>query len=366
MKMFICKVLCFVILFVGILIPIRYESINVRYISFRLIHSILTLKHSFEQDENRPMLSAEYRAFESLLRVKSESDLIGDPLTVVAKMRSSFGMSHLLPRPSGCYVRKQIFTDDDNNNKHSVDTYWINMNEKQSDMLLIYYHGGGYMVGNIDSHLGFQCYLSNLFQMNVIHVEYRLTPENPLPLAVDDTVVVYRQLLKESNVLPSKMFVMGDSAGGGLVLLTIQSLLKNKIDMPRGVIVLSPWTDLTLSGQSYIRNNDKEILVKRKTAQWISSYVLGVNRSELSLNNPLVSPLWGSFEGFPSMYINVGTAEILEDDSRQLYQKAKEANVDVTFEEGVHLCHCYPVFYLFYPEAQQTLDNIRKWIVDKH
>jgi len=114
--------------------------------------------------------------------------------------------------------------------------------------------------------------------------------------------------------------------------------------------------------RSKIRNNDKEILVKRKTAQWISSYVLGVNRSELSLNNPLVSPLWGSFEGFPPMYISVGTAEIIEDDSQRLVAKARDAGVDVTFEQGEHLMHIYPMFFPYYPEARQSLENIRQWL----
>jgi acetyl esterase/lipase len=95
---------------------------------------------------------------------------------------------------------------------------------------------------------------------------------------------------------------------------------------------------------------------------WILAQLLGSNPSKLSANDPILSPLFGSFEGFPPMYINVGTAEILEDDSRRVLAKAQDAGIDVTFEEGLHLMHVYPVFFSYYPEARNTLDNINKWI----
>jgi acetyl esterase/lipase len=95
---------------------------------------------------------------------------------------------------------------------------------------------------------------------------------------------------------------------------------------------------------------------------WTLPLLLGPNHSQLAANSPTFSPLFGSFEGFPPMYINVGTAEILEDDSRRVVKKAKDAGVDVTFEEGLHLMHVYPAFFSYFPEARNTLDNINKWI----
>ncbi|CAF3339304.1 unnamed protein product [Rotaria sp. Silwood2] len=89
---------------------------------------------------------------------------------------------------------------------------------------------------------------------------------------------------------------------------------------------------------------------------------MGTHHSELSLNNPLLSSLFGSFKGFPPMYINVGTAEIFEDDSISVVKRAQEAGVHVTFEEGLHLVHCYPIFFHYFPEARNTLDNMSKWI----
>jgi acetyl esterase/lipase len=157
---------------------------------------------------------------------------------------------------------------------------------------------------------------------------------------------------------------MGDSAGGGLSLLTVQALIAHKLPIPRGVIVLSPWTDLSASGESYKRNRNTDVMFRdtKDDGGATVKLMLGPNPSQLSPDNAIFSPLFGSFEGFPPMYINVGTAEILEDDSRQVVKKAEKAGVDVTFEEGLHLMHVYPIFFHYYPEARNTLNNINTWL----
>jgi acetyl esterase/lipase len=208
---------------------------------------------------------------------------------------------------------------------------------------------------------GFECHLSRLFNRTILHLEYRLCPEHPLPAAVDDAVALYHALLR-NNI--SQLMIMGDSAGGGLSLLTIQALIARQIPVPCGVIVLSPWTDLSASGESYKRNRDIDIMFRNTNEDDGATVklMLGPNPSGLSANNSIFSPLFGSFAGFPPMYINVGTAEILEDDSRRVLKKAQEAGINVTFEEGLHLMHVYPIFFSYYPEARNTLHNIHKWI----
>jgi acetyl esterase/lipase len=207
---------------------------------------------------------------------------------------------------------------------------------------------------------GYECRLSQLFNVTILHLEYRLCPEHALPAAVDDTVAIYRALLRE-NISPSQLIVMGESAGGGLTLLTVQAIIAHQLPVPRGVIVLSPWADLSMSGESYTRNYHTDLSPKFDK-NWLIAQVLGSNHAQLSVNDPKFSPLFGSFEGFPPMYINVGTAEIMEDDSRQVLKKAQESGINVTFEEGLHMLHIYPIFFLYYPEARNTLDNINKWI----
>jgi acetyl esterase/lipase len=92
------------------------------------------------------------------------------------------------------------------------------------------------------------------------------------------------------------------------------------------------------------------------------NYFVLDEQSRLRLYDPRISPLFGSFKGFPPMYVTVGTAEILEDDARGVVENARDAGVDVTFEEGLHLMHVYPLFFSYFPEARNTLDNINKWI----
>ncbi|CAF2755471.1 unnamed protein product [Rotaria sp. Silwood2] len=195
----------------------------------------------------------------------------------------------------------------------------------------------------------------------MFHVEYRLIPEYQFPAAVDDAVAIYRALLR-LNIFPSQMFIMGDSAGGGLALLTVQAIIARQLPVPRGAITLSAQTDLSLSGESYTRNRLTDVMLSINPTKWMVNILMGTNHSELSLDSPFFSPLFYTFEGFPPMYINVGTAEITEDDSKRLLKKVQDVGVDVTFEEGLHFMHIYPIFFLYYPKARNTLNNINKWI----
>jgi acetyl esterase/lipase len=208
---------------------------------------------------------------------------------------------------------------------------------------------------------GIECHLSQLFNMSILHVEYRHTPEHSYPAAIDDTIAVYRALL-QNNIPPSQLLFMGDSAGGGLALLTVQALLARELPVPRGVITISPWADLSISSESYTRNKKTDLIISADIVMWMTSQLLGPNLSQLPMYDPLISPLFGSFKGFPPLYVTVGTAEILEDDAIGVVNKAQDAGVDVTFEEGLHLVHAYPLFFPYFPEARNTLDNINKWI----
>jgi hypothetical protein len=296
----------------------------------------------------------------------AKCDPLADPLTTFKELRASFTLDSIVAKPSQCQINKEVFEHDGD----IVDAYWIDYPAKKfnrdSDNLLIVsrlicYEKKTNFYYNFIGYSGIECHLSRLFNLTILHLEYRLCPEHSHPAAVEDTVAVYRALLHQS-ISPSQLLIMGDSAGGGLSLLTIQALIAHKLPVPRGVIVLSPWVDLTSSGESYSRNAAIDVMLNTDDTKWIASKLLGPNHSQHSLNNPLISPLFGSFEGFPPMYVTVGTAEILEDDSREIVKKAEKAGVDVTFEEGLHLAHVYPLFFSYYPEAQNTIDNIHKWI----
>ena len=151
---FLKKLVGFVLI-VAIAIPLRYGSINPQYLIFRILHSGFSLKHSIIPDSARPTLSADYRAFEDILRMKpiAKQDLSVDPMTVVKQIRSSFSMDTLVPKPPLCQVKKEIFEYDG----HSVHTSWVDYPTRQfraeSDKLLLYFHGGGFIMGDIQGRL---------------------------------------------------------------------------------------------------------------------------------------------------------------------------------------------------------------------
>ncbi|CAF4110849.1 unnamed protein product, partial [Rotaria sordida] len=136
------------------------------------------------------------------------------------------------------------------------------------------------------------------------------------------------------------MLIMDDSAGSDLPLLTIQAIIAGQLTIPRDVIVISPQTDLSLSGENHTRNRLTDVMLNTDMTKWMVKVLMDINHSDLSPDNSLFSPLFGKFEGFPPMYID-----------------AQEAGVDITFEEGLHLMYIYPIFFLYYLKARNTQDN---------
>ncbi|CAF0749962.1 unnamed protein product [Rotaria sp. Silwood1] len=320
----------------------------------------------FLPDPNRPKLSPEYRAFETILQSipRIEYDPLMDRFERAKEMRSKFPFGSIIPRPSGCQFKKQVFEYEG----QTADAYWINnfVQEKkwESDRILLYFHGGGYLLGDFHTYSGFECHLSRLFNMTVIHLEYRRIPEDPLPAAVHDALTLYRALLRD-GISSSRMVIMGDSAGGGLSLLTVQAILADQSPKPRAVVTLSPWTDLSSSGESITRNRLMDVMVRAEDLPWLIEQVLGPSHAQIARDDPLHSPLYGSFKDFPPLYISVGTAEVLEDDSRRVVDKARREGVDVTLDVGEHMIHVYPIFFPYFREARDALDNIRQWLETK-
>ena len=141
------------ILALGITIPIYYDATDPQYLIIRTLHSLFSLKHSLTSDSTHPALSADYRAFETLLRLQPvvKADLRADPAMTVKQFRSSFSFGTMIPRPSSCQVTKQIYTY----NEHTVDAFWVNHHHGKeltnTDRIVLYLHGGGYFVGDIHS-----------------------------------------------------------------------------------------------------------------------------------------------------------------------------------------------------------------------
>ena len=145
------------ILAIAITIPLYYGSTNPHYLVLRILHASLSLKHSFTSDSTRPTLSADYRAFETLLRLQPvvHGDLTADSIATVKQFRSSFSFGTMTPQPTACNVTKKVYKYDE----HTVDAFWINYHSGKeltnTDQIVLYLHGGGYYVGDINSKLSF-------------------------------------------------------------------------------------------------------------------------------------------------------------------------------------------------------------------
>lgn len=218
--------------------------------------------------------------------------------------------------------------------------------------VIFYTHGGGYVSGSCSDHRSYAAKLSKWSGMRILIFEYRLAPEHPFPAALEDTMTAYRWLLKQA-VDPQKTVIFGESAGGGLCLAALLAMKEQGLPLPAAAVALSPWTDLTLSGESY-RTNLRRCISPRNMAMVCSKYFVGDNDPR----KPLISPLFGDLHGLPPLLINVGGDETMRDDSTRFAEKAKAAGVDVKLRVEKGMGHCYPLMAPLFPEATEALQEI--------
>jgi monoterpene epsilon-lactone hydrolase len=225
--------------------------------------------------------------------------------------------------------------------------------------IILYVHGGGYVLGSCSDHRAFLSSFTKRVGVTSLIYDYRLAPEHPFPAAIDDSVMMYQWLLK-SGYRPENIVVVGESAGGGLCLALLLALKDQNIPMTVAAFAISPWTDLTCSGESYKTKNS---VSAAPLNSWFvfSNYYIGSDTA----TNPLISPLFGDLEGLPPLFINSGTDDELYDDGESFFRKAKEAGVDVTFRAGEGQLHCYPFFAPMFPEATKAMDEICLFITER-
>ena len=227
----------------------------------------------------------------------------------------------------------------------------------RSEKVILYLHGGGYVTGSIEDHRMMCGLLANATGTKVLIPEYRLAPEHPFPAALDDALKVYQWLL-DQGYSSANMIIAGDSAGGGLSIATVLALKEKSGSLPAAVVCLSPWADLALTGQSHTTKAKAEaILNKDVLHEWALCYT-----DESNLTNPLVSPIHGDFHGFPPLLIQVGSEEILLDDSTLLVEKAKSAGVHVTLKIWDGMWHVWQALGDLIPENKKTFEEIGQFV----
>lgn len=234
---------------------------------------------------------------------------------------------------------------------------WLTPEQVPDDKLLLYWHGGGYVVGSYRSHRSFVSHIAREAGVRALLPEYRLAPEHPFPAAVEDSVGVYRALL-DQGYEPGNIVVAGDSAGGGLTAAMLLSLREAGDPLPAAIALLSPWLDLSGQGESMITRADRDPWFHAEGLQHVSRLYC----SEGELINPLVSPVFADASGLPPALIQVGDDEILLSDSERFAENMRAGGGQVEVDIWPGMWHVWPMFIGFMPESRRAVEKIGEFI----
>ena len=238
-----------------------------------------------------------------------------------------------------------------------VKAEWVSAPDADAGRAVLYLHGGGYVIGSIDTHRSLAARLSRASKARVLAIDYRLAPEHPHPAAVDDSVAAYRWMLTQ-GLKPARIAVAGDSAGGGLTVATLVAIRNAKLPLPGAGACLSPWVDLEGIGESMTTKAGVDPIVQKAgLLQMAAAYLAGKDP-----RTPLAAPLYADLSGLPPLLIQVGTAETLLDDASRLAERARKAGVTVSYEPWESMIHVWHLFAPMLDEGQQAIDRIGEFV----
>lgn len=240
-------------------------------------------------------------------------------------------------------------------------TKFTPLKPKHKHKIALYLHGGGYVTGSDVSHAGLAGKLALETGMPYIVVNYRLAPEHPYPAALEDAMFSY-SWLQTQGYAPEDIILVGDSAGGGLVLSTLLKLKSLGQEQPLSAVVLSPWTDLTVTGDSATSEPEKDPLLD---VDYAREWALWYAGSQEALTNPLISPLQGDLNDLAPILIQVGTREILLSDSVQFATKGAFSNTEVVLDIFEEMPHVFHFCWQYLPEAREAIRKIDTFIQEK-
>jgi epsilon-lactone hydrolase len=240
-----------------------------------------------------------------------------------------------------------------------VPAEWIVPPNAANDRVILYLHGGGYVMGSINTHRAMVARIARASQARALAIDYRMGPEHPFPAAVEDATAAYRWLLAQ-GYKPGKIVISGDSAGGGLTLATLIALRDAGTALPAAAVPISPWADLEGTGASVKTRAATDPMVDQAGLLRMAKMYAG----DQDPKNPLISPIHADYRGVPPMLIHVGDAEILLDDSTRVADRAKAAGVKVELEAWPEMFHVWHVFAKILPEGQQAIDRIGSYVLE--
>ena len=235
---------------------------------------------------------------------------------------------------------------------------WVSLNRAHvHKQVIMHCHGGGYSTGSSLYARTLTAKLASCTGMEVLSFDYRLAPEHPYPAALEDAMKVWDYLMRVGYGARD-VILTGDSAGGNLALALTLKLKEQGRFLPRGLVLMSPWTDLTSSGESYATKKDVDpVLTNAYLERMIHVYAKGED-----LTNPFVSPLFGDFRGFPPTYVQVGENEILLSDATRLVERLQQAGVVAKLDVFENMWHVFQMSP--FKTAYEAMDKNVAFIID--
>jgi monoterpene epsilon-lactone hydrolase len=240
---------------------------------------------------------------------------------------------------------------------NGVPAEWVVPPDAANDRVILYLHGGGYVIGSLNTHRSLVAAIARSASARALSLDYRLAPEHPFPAAVDDAVTGYRWLLT-IGAQPEQIVIAGDSAGGGLTIATLIALRDLGEPLPVAAVCLSPWVDLEGIGESMASKADADPIVQKEPMQRMAAWYL----AGADTRSPLAAPLYADLRGLPPLLIQVGTSETLLDDSTRITERARAAGVDVTLEPWEEMIHVWQLFGPAIPESRDAVERIGAFI----
>ncbi|GHO49093.1 alpha/beta hydrolase [Ktedonospora formicarum] len=258
-------------------------------------------------------------------------------------------VEHPVPLPEGTRV-EAVDVD-------GLSAEWIHPSDADAERVVLFLHGGGYILGSLKSHRDLVARLANASGIRSLLFEYRLAPEHVFPAALDDALTAYHWLLA-NGTKPEHIVLAGDSAGGGLLLALLQTLREKKRAMPAAAVLLSPWTDLVGTVESRGTREAADPIFSAQTMHFLASFYPGPEDT----HNPLISPIYADLHNFPPLRIDVGHDEVLLDDSLKIAEHARAVHVPVELAVWDDMWHVFQQYASVLPEGQQSLEQIGRFI----
>ncbi|PJZ59019.1 alpha/beta hydrolase [Leptospira barantonii] len=233
---------------------------------------------------------------------------------------------------------------------------WLDR-KNSSKGILVYLHGGGYIKGPYETQWKYVSRMIRKTSMAALVIDYKMPPEFPFPNGLEGSLELIHELQKNGS-LTDRWFLLGDSAGGGLALAITFRLRETKSSLPQGLILMSPWLDLNMDNPNVdLVAKEDPMLTKKFLVDAAAQYAPNAN-----LKNPLISPIYGDVKGLPPILMQSGTADILLPDIRKFYEKCKENDVSIRYEEYPDAFH---VFMMLNPlkESRRAIDSQKDFLL---